>query len=265
LLQRMRQHPYVLASIAQEIDEILNEKVAGLQESQATPTAARAPARRERPPARLSDARLEQPAPNRMASNISHDGRAPFPENLRNAWASNSPLYSRLAGALIPLSFLAIISLNSVGDSRGMYQFIGLLLITRGFLGWLELPRAYAVFRPWGQIVSAIYIAYTWIGLTLFFGLNPHPYSSMLGILTIADILAQVIFTVYFRQQQFWKWRLAFWCTSLTFVAIFLFSIFLASQQSGFNNESKSVFSGISLWIFVYGLLKILFGSNLLY
>ena len=215
LLQRMRQHPYVLASIAQEIDEILNEKVAGLQESQASPKVARAPARRERPPARLSDARLEQPAPNRMASNISHDGRAPFPENLRKAWASNSPLYSRLAGALISLFFILANIINI--DGNEVFIFIGLLLITRGFLGWFELPRAYAVFQPWGQIVSAIYIAYLWIGLTFFLDLYRvniqfNPYFLIFKIMTIADNLLQVVLTISFRQQQFWKWRLAFWC-----------------------------------------------------
>ena len=259
LLQRMRQHPYVLASIAQEIDEILNQKVAVLQESQASPKAARAPARRQRPPARLSDAQLEQPAPNRMASNISSVGRAPFPENLRKAWASNSPLYSRLAGALISLLFILAIISNVSYFGSDKYIFIGLLLITRGFLGWLELPMAYAVFRPWGQIVSAIYIAYLWVGLTIFLGLSNYSYFSFFKIIMIADNLLQVVLTISFRHQQFWKWRLAFWCISSTFATL----LFLLSVDPTLHNLDRLLVT--PSWIFIYGLLKILFGGNLIY
>jgi hypothetical protein len=257
LLQRMRQHPYVLASIAQEIDEILNEKVAALQDSQASPKAARAPARRERPPARLSDAQLEQPAPNRMASNISHDGRAPFLENLRKAWANNSQLYSRLAGALISLLAFMTLAFHSNGYN-GSLKFFGLLLMTRGLLGWLEHPRAYAFVRPWGQIVSAIYIAYAWIGITLF--LFPvYQLMPIFIILTIADVLAQLMLTISHRQQHLSNWRLAFWCTAFTYVAIF--SLLFFSQPV----KATVVFVIMPMWIFAYALLKILFGGNLLY
>jgi hypothetical protein len=173
-------------------------------------------------------------------------------------WANNSQLYSRLAGALISLLFFMTITLYyNYGD--GFFKFFGPLLMTRGLLGWLEHPRAYAFVRPWGQIVLAIYIACAWIGITLFL-FPAYELMPIFVILTIADVLAQLILTISHRQQHLSVWRFAFWCIAFTYVAIFSLSFF--ESQPGGNHFA---IINIPVWIFAYALLKILFGGNLLY
>jgi hypothetical protein len=240
LMKRLGQHPEVLASIAREIDDMLNAPVAGLPESQAPSKAAHAPARRNRAPARVAPAELEQPAPNRMASDIT-TGSTSFPSNIRRTWAKHAPIYSRLAGGVMLILVL-------IGGYSQKWQVVELLLIMLfGFLRWVDQPKEYLLAKPWAQLFSLVLIFYGFIASLLLMRLE-FSFKMFAMVLFLDGIISTILsFSCHLR---FWQLR-----AIITFALAIIGLIGLAG-----SNDWYSFFPPIFI---IAAILKLIFGNFL--
>jgi hypothetical protein len=253
LMKRLRQHPEVLASIAREIDDMLNAPVAGLPESQAPSKAAHAPARRNRAPARVAPAELEQPAPNRMASDIT-TGSTSFSSNIRRTWAKHAPIYSRMAGGVMLI--LAFISFGvSQGYSLAGEVFrlnFGSLLMLIGFLRWVEQPKEYLPAKPWSQLFSLVLIFYGFIAPILLMLLE-FPFNfKILAMVLFLDGIISTILSFSFLHLRFWQLR-----------AFTAFALAITGLIALVSSDTTNGYSYLAAIFMIAAIFKLIFGNFL--
>ncbi len=250
LMKRLGQHPEVLASIAREIDDMLNASVAGLPESQAPSKAAHAPARRNRAPARVAPAELEQPAPNRMASDIT-TGSTSFSSNIRRTWAKHAPIYSRLAGGVMLI--LAFISAGSSQSGEVFRLNFGLLLMLIGFLRWVEQPKEYLPAKPWSQLFSLVLIFYGFIAPILLILPVYFFDHKILGMVLLLDGIISTILSFSFLHLRFWQLR------AFTAFALAITGLIVLASSSG----TMVVYGYLALMFVIAAIFKLIFGNFL--